>query len=130
MTEPDLRFLTKDVIPGKIFYAASFFHSLFNVPVEAIDVKVDAGLCECEFHDVGDVDYDETRYESPTDVPLESWLRDHKSRQGDEKEQHRESISDGQRTEGGPSEKAVKANDAEVLVHLWNDRIVDKLKEE
>ena len=31
--------------------------------------------------------------------------------------------------EGEPSAKAVKSDDSKVPVHLWNDRIIEKLKD-
>ena len=41
-----------------------------------------------------------------------------------------EDIVEDQPVEGEPSAKAVKEDDSKVPVHLWNDRIVEKLEEE
>ena len=85
----------------------------------------------CQFHDVCDTDYDETRYETPTDVPLQSWLRDHKRLEKSDAERSDPDPSDQEQPiEGEPSAKAVKADDSKVPVHLWNDRVVEKLQEE
>lgn len=85
----------------------------------------------CKFHKVGDVDHDETWYDTPTDGLLQSWLQDYKRvEKDDDGKPNPQSFNKVQPVEGKTNANAVKADDSRVPDHLWNDWVVEKLQEE
>ena len=152
MMEQQLQLLTKNVIPGKVYYAAMYFLSSYDdlKSNSARSRKRDATSmgaeeyphysggkrmknngpryhsADCFVHDVGDFDGEETRYQSKLEVPFQSWIRGLELK-GDDDDGGTAVENDVK--EGEPSAKAVKSDDSKVPVHLWNDRIIEKLKD-
>ena len=141
MTDENQRVLKLSLIPGKVIYAATQFLVDWNPVVspkgeetlEHDPAKPDVNLAEvkaikeasarCESSSPAPAKLVEPT-EEPSDVQL--FMTDEEDFQQWQDEVMR---SEAAENDGGPTDKAVKTDDAKVPVHLWNDRIANKLTE-
>ena len=87
------------------------------------EVKEESGTSK--FHKLGDSDYEETWYNTLTNVPLHSLLWEYiRAEKDDDVKPHLQSFKKDQPIEDNPSAKAVKTDHSKILIHFSNDWVV------
>ena len=124
MTEHELKLLTTNDIPGKVVQAAIFFLSQWKSSED--QGRVD----KRELVEVDDVSppkrqkKNEEVINDSEDIVL--WIKENADEPQVEMEDH---LAEGIPVESMNVEKATKSDDAGVPVHLWDDRVMEKLEE-
>ena len=145
MTESNLELLTQTVTPGKIYYAGIYFLASYDdlkkslqgprnrdgrsdqedgeshshhtkrrkIETDKAEKNSTENIDACLVHEVGDGEVEEELFGVPSDV------------------EHDEHVNENHiNEEGEPNAKAAKSDDSKVPIHLWNDRVVEQLKEQ
>ena len=140
-----MELLTQTVTPGKIYYAGIYFLASYDdlekshqgprkrdgrsdqeddeshshhtkrrkIETDKADENSTENIDACLVHEVGDGEVEEELFGVPSDV------------------EHDEHVNENHiNEEGEPNAKAAKSDDSKVPIHLWNDRVVEQLKEQ